>query len=109
MSLPRKYKNIVREESKISSRCGGGIIYEATHKVKAEVMLIPTVSLSACLGVKHPSWAQDQIFITVTQLWVCYMGRPLWRKDGSAVLYYCWSSPAPSNLPPMNSSCHLVS
>jgi hypothetical protein len=38
-----------------------------TQQVKVRVMLRPTV----CLGVKHPSGAQDQIFVTVRQLRVC--------------------------------------
>jgi hypothetical protein len=31
-------------------------------------MLLPTVSRSVCLEIKHPSEANDQIFITVGQL-----------------------------------------
>jgi hypothetical protein len=48
----------------------------ATNKVKVKVMLWPMVSKPVCLCVKHSSVAQDQIFITVRQLQVCWCGAP---------------------------------
>jgi hypothetical protein len=45
-------------------------------KVKAKVLLRLTASQSVYVGIKLPSGAQDKIFITVIQLWVCWRGAP---------------------------------
>jgi hypothetical protein len=45
-------------------------------QVIVKVMLQTTVSQPGCLGVKPPSGVQDQIFVTVEVLWVCWCGEP---------------------------------
>jgi hypothetical protein len=43
---------------------------------------------------RAPSVAHDQIFITLWQLGLVFMGRPLWREDGLVFYICCWPSPA---------------
>jgi hypothetical protein len=45
-----------------------------TVYLSLSLMLRPTVTQPVCLGIKHPSGAYDQIFITVRQLRVCWCG-----------------------------------
>jgi hypothetical protein len=42
--------------------------------LRLSLMLPPTVSRVVCLGIKHPSGAYEQIFITVRQSRVCWCG-----------------------------------
>jgi hypothetical protein len=47
-----------------------------TVRIKVKVILRPTVSRPVCLGIRHPFWAYDQIFVTVRKLRVCSCGAP---------------------------------
>jgi hypothetical protein len=42
------------------------------------------------LWCRAPSGAHCQILITLWQLWSCFVGRPIWREDGSVFYICCW-------------------
>jgi hypothetical protein len=56
-----------------------------------------SVSKSWC---RAPSGAHGQILITLWQLRSCFVGRPLWREEGSVFFICCWPLPAQSFLGP---------
>jgi hypothetical protein len=55
-----------------------------------------TLRPTVCLGIKHPSGAYDQIFITVRQLGICWCGALPLTRVRSAVYNCFWPSPAQS-------------
>jgi hypothetical protein len=82
-------------------------IMTATN-LRVKIISWLTVSRPVYLDIKYPSETQDQIFITLKQLWVFDMRRPLWREDGSVVYNCSCLSSAQSCLQPMISSGHFV-
>jgi hypothetical protein len=63
---------------------------------ESEFTLLPTVSRTVCLGMKHPSGAYDQILLLLGSCRFVDMRLSLWREDGSVVYNCCWFSPGQS-------------
>jgi hypothetical protein len=61
---------VTNDERRITARTMNCLERRLSDKVKIEVeiMLRSIVSQPVCLGIKHTSWAWDQIFISVRQL-----------------------------------------
>jgi hypothetical protein len=69
---------------------------ECVLSLSLSVKIRPTVSRPVYLGIKHPSGAYDQIFITVRQLWVCWCGTLSLTKGRVCRLQLLLASPAQS-------------
>jgi hypothetical protein len=53
----------------------------------------PLQLTAASSSNSHCDWrsvSKSQIFITLWQLWSCFVGRPLWREDGPVFCICCW-------------------
>jgi hypothetical protein len=57
-------------------RLSDELILEVWLSLSLSLMLRPTVSRPVCLGIKHPSGAYYQIFITFRRLRVCWCAAP---------------------------------
>jgi hypothetical protein len=63
---------------------------------KVKVTLRTMVSRPVCLSVRHPFWANDQIFCFQAVCGFVDVGRPLWREEESVIYSCCCALPAQS-------------
>jgi hypothetical protein len=65
-------------------------------KVKVKVTLRLTVGQSLSLGVESHLGLMTRYLLLFDSYGLVFVGRPLWREDGSVFCICCWSSPAQS-------------
>jgi hypothetical protein len=79
---------------------GGGIRHRLhtgrLGKVKVKVTLRLMVGQSVSLGVEPNLGLMTRYVLLFWQYGLVFVGRPLWREDGSVFCIWCWSSPAQS-------------
>jgi hypothetical protein len=63
-------------------------------KIKVQVTLRLTVSQSVSLGVEPHLGLMTRYLLFFESYGLVFLGRPLWREDGSVFCIYCSSSPA---------------
>jgi hypothetical protein len=69
----------------------------STRSLSLSLMLRPTVSRPICLGIKHPSGAYDQIFITCVTVTVLFLWGAL-SDEKSGLSFLCAAGPCQRNL-----------
>jgi hypothetical protein len=67
------------------------------NELSLSLMLRPTVSRPVCLGVKHPSGAYDQIFITCVTVTVLFLWGTL-SDERSDLSFVCAAGPCQRSL-----------
>jgi hypothetical protein len=63
---------------------------------KVKVTLLLTVSQSVSLDVEPHLGLMIRYLLLFDSYGLVFVGRPLWREDGSVFCIYCWPSPAQS-------------
>jgi hypothetical protein len=74
------------------------LIFSTVNQVKVKVTLRLTVSQSVSLCVESHLGLMTRYLLLIDSYGLVFLGRPLWREDGSVFCICCWSSPAQSFL-----------
>jgi hypothetical protein len=71
-------------------------VFASQVKVKVKVTLRLTVGQSVSLGVEPHLGLMTRYLLLFDSYGVVFVGRPLWRENGSVFCICCWPSPAQS-------------